>query len=125
MVIFGKNRSTPDLDPHPPTQNLHPPPKKRAPDLPLISRNKRQKVGASEEAACGLQSCATQLKQFCVRNRINQLTLHSGRREAATQALACGVSRSKIKLCGGWSSAAVDEYFHPVRLGVDSSRRVL
>ena len=92
---------------------------------PRFRGSKSGKVEPLRQLPGGYSTSATQLKQFCVNNRIDNLTLHSGRRRAATQAKACGVERSKIKLCGGWSSSAVDKYFHPVRPGLDFSRRVL
>ena len=70
-------------------------------------------------------TCALQLREFCRKNGLEQLTMHSGRRGGATAALECGILKDQIKLCGGWSLNSVDNYLHPVEPGIDFSRIVL
>ena len=61
---------------------------------------------------------AAQLKDFCLRNEIPVLTLHSGHRGGVTLAVECGIDKMTIKKVGNWSSEAVDDYFMPKRAGV-------
>ena len=75
--------------------------------------------------AVSYSTSAAQLKDFCKKHRLVQLTMHCGHRGRATAALECGIPKTKIKLCGGLSSNAVEDYLHPIEPGMDFSRRVL
>ena len=61
---------------------------------------------------------ATQLKEFCLRNDMPVLTIHSGQRGGVTLAVDCGIDKMTIKKVGQWSSEAVDGYFLPKKAGV-------
>ena len=54
---------------------------------------------------------ASQLKRFCVKNDIPDLTMHSGRRGGVTVAVEIGMARNMIQAVGNWSSGAVYVYF--------------
>ena len=73
----------------------------------------------------GYSSSALQLKNFCVKNQIPVLTIHSGRRGGVALAVDVGMDRMSIQNIGNWSSRAVDGYFHPKRAGLKFSARVL
>ena len=68
---------------------------------------------------------ARQLKEFCLKNDIPVLTMHSGRRGGATLAVNCGIDKMTIKKIGEWSSDAMDGYFLPKRAGVEFTSRVI
>ena len=73
----------------------------------------------------GYSTSALQLKNFCLKNQIPVLTMHSGRRGGVTLAVDCGIDRMSIKSIGNWSSDTVDEYFHPRKAGVKFSARAM
>ena len=60
---------------------------------------------------------AAQLKDFCLRNEMPVLTLHSGCRGGVILAVECGIDKMTIKKVGNWSSEAVDGYFMPKNAG--------
>ena len=68
---------------------------------------------------------AAQLKRFCLRNDIPNLTMHSGRRGGVTVAVEMGLPRNKIQAVGNWSSGAVDGYYHPLEPGVEFTKGLL
>ena len=68
---------------------------------------------------------ARQLKEFCLRNDIPVLTMHSSLRGGVTLAVECGVDKMTIKKVGQWSSEAVDGYFLPKWAGVDFTSRAI
>lgn len=73
----------------------------------------------------GYSSSALQLQRFCLTNNIPQLTMHSGRRGVASVAMEMGIERTKIQVCGNWLSNAIDDYFYPVKSGVEYTKKVL
>ena len=85
----------------------------------------RGRVVAQGSRFVGYSTAALQLKQFCLRNAIPVLTMHSGRRGGVTLAVECGLDKMTIQHVGQWSSDAVDGYFHPVRAGVGFTERAL
>ena len=66
-----------------------------------------------------------QLKNFCLRNDIPVLTLHSVRRGGVTLTVECGIDKMTIKKVGNWTSEAVDGYFMPKKAGVDFTSKAL
>ena len=66
-----------------------------------------------------------QLKRFCVKNDIPDLTMHSGRRGGVTVAVEMGMARNMIQAVGNWSSGAVDGYYHPLEPGVEFTEGLL
>ena len=68
---------------------------------------------------------AVQLKRFCVKNDIPDLTMHSGRRGGVTVAVEMGMARNMIQAVGNWSSGAVDGYYHPLEPGVEFTEGLL
>ena len=68
---------------------------------------------------------ATQLKEFCLKNDIPVLTMHSGQRGSVTLAVDCGIDKMTIKKVGQWSSEAVDGYFLPKKAGVKFTSRMI
>ena len=83
------------------------------------------KIVAQGEHMVGYSTVAAQLKDFCLRNEIPVLTLHSGRRGGVTLAVECGIDKMTIKKVGNWSSEAVDDYFMPKRAGVSFTSKVI
>ena len=65
------------------------------------------------------------LKDFCLRNDIPVLMMHSGRRGGVTLAVDCGIDKMTIKKVGKWSSYAVDGNFLPKRAGVEFTSRAI
>ena len=88
-------------------------------------RNERGRVVTQGSYWIRYSTSALQLKNFCVKNQIPVLTMHSGRRGGVTLAVECGIDKMSIKNIGNWSSNAVDGYFHPRRAGVKFSARAL
>ena len=70
-------------------------------------------------------SSASQLRSFCISNRIPVLTLHSGRRGGVTAAVDAGLSKLEIMAIGNWSSDAVSKYYCPKNVGIDFSSRII
>ena len=62
---------------------------------------------------------ALQLKMFCIKNDIPNLTMHSGRRGGMTAAVEMGMARNVIQAVGNWTSGAVDSYYHWLEPGVE------
>ena len=58
------------------------------------------------EVVCGCSRSALQLRNF-LSNNISRLT----RRGTATVVIECGMERSKIQVCGGWLTDAMDGFF--------------
>ena len=83
------------------------------------------RVVAQGERMVGYSTVAAQLKDFCLRNDIPVLTLHSGQRGGVTLAVECGIDKMTIKKVGNWSSEAVDGYFLPKRAGVKFTSRAI
>ena len=83
------------------------------------------KIIAQGEHMVGYSTVAAQLKDFCIRNEIPVLTLHSGRRGGVTLAVECGIDKMTIKKVGNWSSEAVDDYFMPKRAGVSFTSKAI
>ena len=88
-------------------------------------RNQRGKVVAQGEYSISYSSSAAQLRQFCIKNKIPVLTLHSGRRGGVTAAVEAGLSKMEIQALGNWSSDTVNKYFCPKRVGVTCSSKIL
>ena len=88
-------------------------------------RNDKGRVVTQGGYWIGYSSSALQLKNFCVKNQIPVLTMHSGRRGGVTLAVDVGIDKMSIQNIGNWSSNAVDGYFHPRRAGVKFSERAL
>ena len=82
-------------------------------------RYEKGKVIAQGGYFISYNSSALQLKNFCIKNRIPVLTMHSGRRGGVTAAVGVGVDRMSIKAVGNWSSDVVDSYYCPRRVGVN------
>ena len=83
------------------------------------------KIIAQGKHFVGYSTVAAQLKNFCLRNDIPVLTLHSGRRGGVTLAVECGIDKMTIKKVGNWTSEAVDGYFMPKKAGVDFTSKAL
>ena len=88
-------------------------------------RNHRGRVVAQGGNSISYSSSAAQLRQFCVRNRIPALTLHSGRRGGVTAAVEAGISKMEIQAVGNWSSDCVNNYFCPKRAGLTFTSRII
>ena len=58
------------------------------------------RVVAQGERWVGYSIVATQLKEFCLRNDIPVLTMHSGQRGRVTLAMDCGIDKMTIKKVG-------------------------
>ena len=80
---------------------------------------------AQGERYVGYSMVATQLKEFCLRNEIPVLTMHSGRRWGVTLAVDCGVDKMTIKKVGQWSSETVDSYYIPKKAGVKFTSKAI
>ena len=85
----------------------------------------RGKIVVQGKYSVGYSTVAAQLKEFCLKNDIPVLTLHSGRRGGVTLAVECGIDKMTIKKVGNWSSEAVDDYYVPRRAGVDFTAKAL
>ena len=83
------------------------------------------KIAAQGEHMVGYSTVAAQLRDFCVKNEIPVLTLHSGRRGGVTLAVECGIDKMTIKKVGNWSSEAVDGYFMPKKAGVTFTSKAI
>ena len=83
------------------------------------------KIIAQGKHSVGYSTVAAQLKDFCLRNDIPVLTLHSGRRGGVTLAVDCGIEKMTIKKVGNWSSEAVEGYFMPRKAGVNFTSKAL
>ena len=81
--------------------------------------------GGGKIVAQGEHMVAAQLKDFCLKNEIPVLTLHSGRRGGVTLAVECGIDKMTIKKVGNWSSEAVDGYFMQKKAGVSFTSRAI
>ena len=88
-------------------------------------RNERGRVVAQGGYYISYSSSALQLKNFCVKNRIPILTMHSGRRGGVTAAVDVEINRMNIMAVGNWSSDIVDSYFCPRRAGVKVTERLI
>ena len=88
-------------------------------------RNEKGRVVAQGGYYISYSSSALQLKNFCVKNRIPILTMHSGRRGGVTAAVDVGIDRMNIMAVGNWSSDIVDSYFCPRRAGVKVTKRLI
>ena len=88
-------------------------------------RNAGGKVVAQVKRPVGYGTVAAQLKKWCRREQVPDLTLHSGRRGGCTLAVAVGLDKMTIKKIGDWSSDAVKEYFQPKQAGIGFTRRAL
>ena len=73
----------------------------------------------------GYSTVAAQLRDFCVKNEIPVLTLHSGRRGGVTLAVECGIDKMTIKKVGNWSSEAVDGCFMPKKASVTFTSKAI
>ena len=80
---------------------------------------------AQGERWVGYSTVATQLKEFCLRNDIPVLTMHSGWRGGVTLAVDCGIDKMTIKKVGQWSSETVDSYFLPKKAGFKFTSRAI
>ena len=56
---------------------------------------------------------------------LGKLTLHSGRIGGATAGVEAGVNKEYLRLCGGWTSEAINDYIRPKEPGMVFSRAVL
>ena len=83
------------------------------------------KIVVQGKYSVGYSTVAAQLKDFCRKNDIPVLTLHSGRRGGVTLAVECGIDKMTIKKVGNWSSEAVDGYYMPRRAGVNFTAKAL
>ena len=88
-------------------------------------RNHRGRVVAQGDYSISYSSSASQLRQFCIKNRIPPLTLHSGRRGGVTAAVEAGISKMEIQAVGNWSSDCVNNYFCPKRAGLSFTSRLI
>ena len=68
---------------------------------------------------------ALQLKMFCIKNDIPNLTMHSGRCGDVTAAVEMGMARNVIQAVGNWTSGAVDTYYHPLEPGIEFTEGLL
>ena len=68
---------------------------------------------------------ALQLKMFCIKNDIPNLTMHSGRCGGVTAAVEMGMARNVIQAVGNWTSGAVDTYYHPFEPGIEFTEGLL
>ena len=68
---------------------------------------------------------ALQLKMFCIKNDIPNLTMHSSRRGGMTAAVEMGMARNVIQAVGNWTSGAVDTYYHPLEPGIEFTEGLL
>ena len=68
---------------------------------------------------------ADDLKAWCRKECIPELTLHSGRRGGCTLAVEIGLDKMTVQKIGNWSSNAVEDYYQPSRVGVGFTRRAV
>ena len=73
----------------------------------------------------GYSTVAAQLKDFCLRNEIPVLTLHSGCRGGVTLAVECGIDKMTIKKVRNWSSEAMDDYLMPKRASISFTSKAI
>ena len=88
-------------------------------------RNEKGKVVAQGGYFISYSSSALQLKNFCIKNRIPPLTMHSGRRGGVTLAVEVGMDKMSIQNIDNWSSDAVNGYFCPRHAGLKFSARAI
>ena len=88
-------------------------------------RNHRGRVVAQGGYYISYSSLALQLREFCIKNGIPPLTLHSGRRGGATAAVEAGISKMNIQAIGNWSLECVNNYFCPRRAGVSFTSKLI
>ena len=82
-------------------------------------------VVAVRSKAVAYSTALTDLKKVTQRLGMPGITLHSGRVGAATEGVAAKVGRDKIRICGGWSSSAMDVYVKPSDSGVDFNNAMI
>ena len=61
----------------------------------------------------GYRTSVIRLTNFCKKLNLDKLTMHSGRKCTVMMTLERGLSKTSIKICGGWTLHPFDEYFYP------------
>ena len=86
----------------------------------LFPRLRGSKVGvvAVGDKAVAYSTALADLKKVTMKLGMSGITLHRGRVGAATEGVAANVGRDKIRICGGWSSLAMDVYVKPNESGI-------
>jgi hypothetical protein len=86
----------------------------------LFSRLRGSKMGAVSvgDKAVAYSTALADLKKVTKRLGMPGITLHSGRIGGATEGIEADVGRDKIRICGGWSSSAMDAYVKPSDSGI-------
>jgi hypothetical protein len=84
----------------------------------LFPRLRGNKNGAVGSKAVAYSTTLADLKEVTRRLGMPILMLHSSRIGGATKGIEAGVDRDKIRICGGWSSSAMDVYIKPVNSGI-------
>jgi hypothetical protein len=85
--------------------------------FPRLRGSKNGAVAVGSKAVA-YSTALADLKEVTRRLGMPNLTLHSSRIGGATEGIEAGVDRDKIRICGGWSSSAMDVYIKPVNSGI-------
>ena len=91
--------------------------------FPQLRREGQEMV--VKDGAVSYSAAYEDLKRLSRRLSLGKLTLHSGRIGGATAGVEAGVNKEYLRLCGGWTSASVDDYIRPKEPGIIFSRAVL
>ena len=93
--------------------------------FPRLRGSKEGPVVAVGSKSVVYSTALADLKAVATRLGLGNLTLHSGRIGGATEGIEAGVNRDKIRICGGWSSSAMDCYIKPTKSGVVFNNAVM
>ena len=88
-------------------------------------RGSKEGVVAVGDKAVAYSTALADLKKVTMKLGMPGITLHSGRVGAATEGVAANVGRDKIRICGGWSSSAMDVYVKPSDAGVSFNNAMI
>ena len=84
-----------------------------------------QEVVAKEGREVSFSAAYDDLRKLSEKLGLGKLTLHSGRIGGATAGVEAGVNKEYLRLCGGWSSEAINDYIRPKEPGMVFSKAVL
>ena len=89
------------------------------------SKGSKRGVVAVGDKAVAYSTALADLKKVTMKLGMPSITLHSGRVGTATEGVAANVGRDKIRICGGWSSSAMDVYVKPSDAGVSFNNAMI
>ena len=84
-----------------------------------------REVVVKEGRSVSFSAAYDDLKRVSEKLALGKLTLHSGRIGGATAGIEAGVNKEYLRLCGGWTSEAINDYIRPEEPGMVFSKAVL